>query len=146
MRAVYECSPKKQIMITKEKHTLTGDELLVAILAHFPKDTTLGFDNTSRTMIVLYKMSKKLKYAKLFEKYPFDTDGVTPYSPELGNAIVALEACSLLLKTDLLYSRYQRTTGIDIRFEWEIKPKLHEIERQKIKNLAEDIQKSFLTM
>ncbi|OGI70153.1 hypothetical protein A2824_01730 [Candidatus Nomurabacteria bacterium RIFCSPHIGHO2_01_FULL_42_16] len=115
----------------KKPYTLIGDELLVGVLKELPKGKTLRFKKD--TMLIFYEASKNPEYAELFKNYFFDEDGAIPYSKEISEGCFALEAACMLNITHL---DFWISTGIEIRFNYHIKPKLNEEQIKLLQRLA----------
>ncbi|MBI2004482.1 hypothetical protein HYS72_03395 [Candidatus Pacearchaeota archaeon] len=116
-----------------QEYILVGDELLVCVLNKFPKNPFL-FESEDDLSLAFYKASLKSKYQNLFKNYPFDKNGVMPYSKKLGEGIDTLRKSHIL--NYVQFRGYQISRGIDFRFDKFIAGKLNDNQKKKIKNLS----------
>lgn len=131
-------------MKTAEKYTLGGDELLIAVFHHFPKNKFLDIGSDTMIMLVLAKAERKDSYKEFFKAYPFDRDGLNPHCKELATGLEQLRAVGLVSRRSIDMGRYWFSAGIDIRFEKFIKPKLSPTEEKLLRELAGEVKASLL--
>jgi hypothetical protein len=124
-------------MKENQANTLVGDELLIAVFKEFPKDQNLYFK--CDIMLAFYRASKLPTFKDLFENYPYDEDGPMPFSKGIAEGLSILRR-SALLCTIMPEQRFNFSKGIDHRFDKFLAMSLSEVEKIRLKKLAEEIK------
>lgn len=121
-------------------YTLIGDELLVAVLGKFPRGKRLPLK--SDIMTAFHRASKNPAYAELFKNYPFDEDGVAPYSKEVADGLFSLSAVQLI---DESSKSLWVSIGVEMRFNLHIRSKLQKEQLKLLKELSKEIKQQMLS-
>lgn len=129
-------------MDIQEKHLLVGDELLVAVFESFPKEKRLRIKKESSVMKAFYLASKNPAYTEFFANYPFDKDGVMPWSKAIGDGYTILDT-TLLIDDDHTHG-LALSPGITLRFNAHIKPKLSPKQRSLLEALSREVRTHLL--
>ncbi|MDH5442397.1 MAG: hypothetical protein OEX08_02230 [Candidatus Nomurabacteria bacterium] len=116
---------------------LVGNELLISLFTHFPKDESIPIEK-GLVILDLFEASKKPEYKNLFENYHFDTNHDLVYSTQLEDAFFLLMIAHVVIFYDFSKDCYVGR-GVDISYEKFVKKRLLPGEEELLKEIADEI-------